>query len=360
MLTLEDIHGPRIFNESKKLKTKVNPLLYPITIRVVEGWIEVTQRDLGILVAKKQLSQITKSQEIGDLVLEVLNEALKRAAYKEKAGEDLPVPSLPIDPNEFISIAAGAEKLGISVSTLRRYCDSKELNSFRKTKKGGRFVKWMDIVAFGQSLYQERKPDPTKAEKIEMKKIWRGMKERCYNPANASFKNYGERGIRICDRWLHSFDDFYSDMGSRPKGYSIDRINNDGNYEPDNCRWADAKTQANNTRRTIRKVTFEEKVQQSFIFQERRRRRTESLIKSLKNIDIPSRSKPTEELDLGGNGSSLEDLIKTFKPGIKKGVPLFEENPLVHDIHQNSESNLSLADMFLTPDAFFDQASNQN
>lgn len=80
--------------------------------------------------------------------------------------------------------------------------------------------------------------------------IWCAMKDRCLNPDNESFYRYGGRGIKVCARWL-VFENFLGDMGERPEGLSLDRFpNNDGNYEPDNCRWATMKEQANNTRRS--------------------------------------------------------------------------------------------------------------
>lgn len=78
---------------------------------------------------------------------------------------------------------------------------------------------------------------------------WTCMKNRCFNPKRKSFKDYGGRGIRVCARWLNSFENFLADMGRRPgPGYSIDRKNNDGDYEPGNCRWATSEEQNNNRR----------------------------------------------------------------------------------------------------------------
>jgi hypothetical protein len=82
---------------------------------------------------------------------------------------------------------------------------------------------------------------------------WQQMKQRCLNPNVASFKNYGGRGISVCDRWMVSYEAFRCDMGPRPSAkHSIDRINNDGHYEPSNCRWATASEQASNQRRSPR------------------------------------------------------------------------------------------------------------
>jgi hypothetical protein len=80
--------------------------------------------------------------------------------------------------------------------------------------------------------------------------IWQGMLSRCEDLKDRSYPRYGGRGISVCERW-HEFANFYADMGDKPSGKTLDRINNDGNYEPGNCRWATPAEQARNTRRNV-------------------------------------------------------------------------------------------------------------
>jgi hypothetical protein len=86
--------------------------------------------------------------------------------------------------------------------------------------------------------------------------LYKAMVSRCHNPKDPAFKYYGARGITVCDQWRHNPHQFINDMGERPPGFTLERINNDGPYSPENCEWRTREQQANNKRSNVW-ITFE-------------------------------------------------------------------------------------------------------
>ena len=82
-------------------------------------------------------------------------------------------------------------------------------------------------------------------------RIWCNMKGRCCNENDSDYAHYGGKGITVCDRWLNSFENFYEDMDDRPEGMSLDRINSNGEYSPENCKWATLDAQKANRRNCV-------------------------------------------------------------------------------------------------------------
>ena len=110
---------------------------------------------------------------------------------------------------------------------------------------------------------------------------WKSMLERCLNSKKKNYLDYGGRGITVCDRWLSSFANFVADMGNPPPNTSLDRIDNDGNYEPGNCRWAACVVQ-NRNKRTNKLLTFRGKTQCLAAWAEEIGKRSDSIAKRLK------------------------------------------------------------------------------
>lgn len=112
---------------------------------------------------------------------------------------------------------------------------------------------------------------------------WKSMRQRCYDEKCASYPRYGGKGVKVCDRWLEDFEAFVADMGTRPNGFSLDRIDPEGDYTPENCRWANALTQGQNKRKGG-KMRFYEWNGEELCLTEICRRENVSMVKVIRGL----------------------------------------------------------------------------
>lgn len=144
----------------------------------------------------------------------------------------------------------------------------------------------------------------SKKDKWPEYRVWSEMLQRCYNPKNNRYQAYGARGVKVCTRWQESFEAFIKDMGRRPeKGLSLERRDNDGHYEPNNCYWATKKEQQRN-KRTSKRITVDGVTRTEAEWAE---------ITGVKRTTIASRLKA---------GMSPEEVVKPGRAHRREGVKL--------------------------------------
>lgn len=139
-----------------------------------------------------------------------------------------------------LSERTGTDRYWLCRCDCGKYCEARGGNLATGSHKSCGCRKYTRPPKHGGSVGGSWTPEYT---------AYHGIKQRCLNPNSPAYVYYGGRGITVCPRWIDSFNHFLEDMGPRPKGFtSIDRINNNGNYEPGNCRWSNDSEQQRNKR----------------------------------------------------------------------------------------------------------------
>lgn len=166
------------------------------------------------------------------------------------------------------SRGAFAKEMGMSKSALSNKLNNKTAWSTKEIRKCCELLaippKDIGLYFFTPKVHNCEQEEAERVCRQRLRMVWNDMKQRCGNPNNPVFNNYGGRGIKVCDEWLNNFEAFFDwaiATGYKPDAKrgecTLDRIDNDGDYEPFNCRWVDMKVQSNNRRQRSKGVPYE-------------------------------------------------------------------------------------------------------